>query len=109
MRHGTIRRYLMKNEHKAVLANRVKADGGAESRYCEECGELMVFAFSDSRGNKFSVGLSTVIDCLLLAIEQNELPKLPSSWFDEMRSRVDYSANLYDEVCYYDGKWPGEE
>ena len=50
------------------------------------------------------MGLSTVLECLIFAVRNGDLPKLPSSWVSNV-SRV-YNIYISDDVesdiTYYD-------
>ncbi len=55
----------------------------AERIHCDNCFEQIVFHLRDSQDREFSLGLSTVIECLVFAIQTGNLPKLPLSWLSD--------------------------
>lgn len=64
----------------------------------ENCFESVVYCFN-SEGRKFSLSLSTILCCLELAIKNNELPKLPSSWCFAISDKLPIE---FDDDTYYD-------
>ena len=84
--------------NKDIFFNRAEIEN-AESIACENCFEDIVFYLKDSNSHEFSMGLSTVLECLKFAIEHGDLPKLPLSWI----SRV-YGFNKLDEKIAYQDK-----
>ena len=82
------------NNNKEIFFNRAEVEN-AEKIYCENCFEQVVFMLKD-KDHEFSMGLSTVLECLKFAIENGELPKLPLSWVN-----IVYRKNI-SEISYYD-------
>lgn len=66
------------NNRKEMFFNRAEA-AKAEKMFCENCNEKAVFLMRD-KDHEFSMGLTTVLQCLEFAIKSGCLPKLPSSW-----------------------------
>ena len=60
------------NDRRANLEN-------AEEIACENCCESVIFHLRNNE-HEFTVGLSTILECLMFAISQGDLPKLPLSW-----------------------------
>jgi len=50
----------------------------------ECCHEELVFAMQDTH-HQFSLGLSTVLECLAIAEKDGFVPKLPEDWWIEIR------------------------
>ncbi len=71
----------------------------AERICCDRCFEQVVFALKD-KDHEFSIGLTTVLECLEFAISQGELPKLPRSWCSDVEAAL--SVSFDDEISYYD-------
>lgn len=84
--------------HKEIFFNRAEVEQ-AERITCEHCFEPVVFLLSDKE-HKFSIGLSTILQCLNFAIKNGDLPKLPSSWCSDVNNAFDFY--LDEEVSYYD-------
>lgn len=87
---------MVQNENKDVFFNRAEVKN-AERTNCENCFEPLVFLLKD-KDHEFSMGLSTVLNCLAFAIENGDLPKLPLSWV-----YLVYNRNV-SEISYYDEK-----
>jgi len=67
-----------------------KTDGytnRAVLRDCTEyecCHEELVFALKDNC-HEFSIGLSTILECVAVAEKEGYLPKLPDKWWLDIR------------------------
>jgi hypothetical protein len=53
---------------------------GAEATSCERCDEDLLFAFQDSNGRDFTVGIKDVLTCVAFAVEQGFLPMPDEKW-----------------------------
>lgn len=53
---------------------------GTDHTLCQECEEPMVFAMRDKH-HEFSIGLSTVLECLRAAEAEGCVPPLPPEWW----------------------------
>ena len=72
-------------DHKDILDNRAApASANAQDSSANE--EEMVFALQD-RHHKFSMGLSTVLQCLRMAEQEGGVPALPSDWWIQVARR----------------------
>ncbi|MCL1996840.1 MAG: hypothetical protein FWG63_11585 [Defluviitaleaceae bacterium] len=47
-----------------------------KSHDCEICSEPIIFALSTENGENFSIGLTTVLECLRIAQEQGHVPDI---------------------------------
>lgn len=72
---------------KEIYANRAKAnlnkDGTpirTDNTSCQVCDETMVFAMRDNY-HEFSIGLSTILECLQAAEAEGFVPPLPAEWW----------------------------
>lgn len=90
---------MKKKNHNRILFNRASVKK-AERISCNICQEQVVFSLKDKQNNSFSVGLTTILNCLSFAIEQGELPKLPRSWCSDVEHCLKISFD--DEISYYD-------
>ena len=54
----------------------------AEEFACDSCCESVIFHLRD-KDHEFTMGLSTVLECLMFAIAHGDLPKLPLSWLGD--------------------------
>ncbi len=86
------------NDKKVVLES-------SEEIVCNNCPETVIFHLKDNN-HEFSMGLSTVIECLIFAVQCGELPKLPLSWLTDV-DRANYSSYSEDERnFYFDDNFP---
>lgn len=89
----------MKNiENKEIFFNRAEVES-AEQVCCENCFEQAVFLLKDKK-HEFSMGLTTVLQCLEFAIKNGILPKLPRSWCSDVEHAFDIMFD--EEISYYD-------
>lgn len=72
----------------------------AERMCCDHCFEQIVFALKD-QNHEFSIGLTTVLECLEFAISQGELPKLPRSWCYDVEHTLNIELDK-EGISYYD-------
>lgn len=91
-------------ENKEIFFNRAEAVD-AEKMYCENCCEKAVFLLKD-KDHEFSMGLTTVLQCLEFAIENGVLPKLPNSWVGAVERA--YNLEFDDSVQYSDYEFQKE-
>lgn len=89
---------------KEILLNRA-ATKEAEKMHCDNCFEQVVFHLRDSNGCDFSLGLSTILECLVFAIQKGNLPKLPQSWLADAdfvcnTSFSDNKKNYYSDCNF---------
>lgn len=85
-------------ENRAVMSN-------AEQICCENCCEQVIFHMEDTQ-HRFSMGLSTVMECLIFAIQTGNLPKLPMSWLSDVDSVCCTDYALDQRNCYPDQNFP---
>lgn len=88
------------NECKEIFFNRAEALE-AENISCENCFEETVFLLKDKE-HEFSMGLTTVLQCLEFAIKIGSLPKLPASWTSDVENAFDVQFD--DDISYYDAE-----
>lgn len=86
--------------NKKIFFNRAEIDT-AERQHCEECFEPVVFLLKDKE-HEFSLGLSTVLECLAFAVRTGDLPKIPTSWFSVVDEVCDTKYSFDEDVTYYD-------
>ncbi len=75
-------------DSKSVNKNRAKIDKGDKPfKDCTDsecCQEELVFAMKDNY-HDFSIGLSTILQCIALAEKEGYVPKLPDEWWNAIR------------------------
>lgn len=69
------------NDHQEMNNRRVSLEE-AEEITCDSCCESVIFHLRDNE-HEFTMGLSTVLECLMFAVQQGDLPKLPLSWLSD--------------------------
>lgn len=84
------------NDRKAVLEE-------AEDMVCNHCDERVIFHLRDCE-HEFTMGLSTVLQCLMFAIEQGDLPKLPLSWCTDVDLAYDTGCSEDERYFYVDDR-----
>lgn len=85
---------------KKTFFNRAKINN-AERIHCENCFEQVVFNLRD-KDHEFSMGLSTVLECLAFAVKNGDLPKLPQSWLSYADIVCETNFSFDEDICYYD-------
>ena len=75
----------------------------SEQIVCQDCFERVVFMLRD-KDHEFSIGLSTVLECVMFAIKNGDLPKLPSSWLKDIDYAYDTGFSECDNISYNDHK-----
>lgn len=53
---------------------------------CEDCLEDLVFAMADKH-HSFTIGMTTILECLSIAEQEAQVPKLPSDWWQSIYDR----------------------
>ncbi|MFI3270729.1 MAG: XRE family transcriptional regulator [Pseudomonadota bacterium] len=71
---------------KKTFENRATETGEYAHSECQNCNEELFFAMRDNYHN-FSIGLRTVLQCLHLAEEEGNVPKLPQEWWNQIANR----------------------
>lgn len=65
----------------SVLENRADLlQPQGEEVFCPSCGEELIFGMKDKH-HDFSIGLTTVLECLAVAEIQGYVPKFPDEWW----------------------------
>lgn len=72
---------------------------------CENCSESVVFHMQDNN-HSFSMGLTTVLECIAFAIKNGDLPKLPLSWLSDVDFRYDTNFSSDNDLSYGDANYP---
>ena len=70
-----------KEESDIIYANRaeLEQDEVIDHTTCERCMEDFVFAMKDNY-HSFSIGLTTILQCLFIAEKEGYVPALPRDW-----------------------------
>lgn len=86
--------------HKEIFFNRAEVQD-AKGICCDNCFERVVFLLQDKE-HEFSLGLSTVLECLMFAVKNGDLPKLPRSWAAKVDKIGDTNFHFDEDICYFD-------
>lgn len=90
-------------ELKEMFFNRAEVEN-AEQIVCDNCFEQVLFMLQDSQGHDFSLGLTTVLECLAFAISEGNLPKLPISWLSNVDHTYGTAFSENEEIFYSDNR-----
>ena len=84
----------------AVLENRASlCDAASTEVFCPSCDEALVFAMRDNH-HDFSIGLGTILECLVLAEKHGHVPALPDQWWVQIGRRYDRVEKLHHTLFY---------
>lgn len=89
------------NELKEIFFTRADVENG-ERTICENCFEHVVFMLRDNKDREFSIGLTTVLECLAFAISNGDLPKLPISWLNNVDHVYYTNLSEREDISYND-------
>jgi hypothetical protein len=87
-------------DKKETFYNRAEVESG-ERVQCDNCFERTVFHLKDNY-HEFSIGMSTVLECVAFAIRNGDLPKLPNSWLNDVDSQYRTNYSFDKDISYYD-------
>ena len=76
-------------DSKEIYGNRAELQRDQQPKDCtafECCDEELVFALKD-RYHSFSIGFSTILQCLAFAEKEGYVPKLPDDWWIKVSIR----------------------
>ena len=83
-------------DHSEILKNRSRIEKeNCEEVLCPECDELYVFGMQDKH-HTFSLGLSTVLQCVAIAEKNGVVPPLPAQWW----TQVFLHSKKIENVCH---------
>ncbi|OLU25665.1 hypothetical protein BVH03_17650 [Pseudomonas sp. PA15(2017)] len=79
--------------HDEILENRAELSSEPVQETSGQCCDNhLIFALRD-RHHDFSLGISTVLECLRFAEAQGAIPALPEDWWIAVRGRYHLSNN----------------
>ncbi|ARU64441.1 hypothetical protein BTV20_02435 [Histophilus somni] len=81
----------MKKHHNDVLSNRAILNN-VKSPECHQCDELIIFSLQDNH-HHFSLSLSTLLECLKFAENENVIPPIHETWWDEISKIVEIPSH----------------
>ena len=65
--------------------------------FCDNCGENLIFTFKKDE-TLFHIPLSQILECLLIAETEGEVPHIDESWWDSLESIYPNIENLRIEL-----------
>ena len=84
-------------DHDAILNNNATLQDGetpyTDNREFECCEDEVLFAMRDKH-HEFSIGLSTIIQCLKISEKEGYVPKLPYHWWLSLEGRYEVLADM---------------
>ena len=76
---------------------RAKLIQNSENQICDTCDDTMIFSLATEKGDNFSIGLSTILQCLQIAENEGNIPEINLDWWTTVTNRykVDYPSITY--------------
>lgn len=76
------------SKRKDAFLNRADLSGSNPQDHsdCDRCDDEIIFRLKDNH-HEFSIGLTTILNCLKLAEDKNAIPKLSDKWWMSIKSR----------------------
>ena len=71
----------------------------AENIICDKCSERLMFHAKDNT-KVFSIGLFTMIECMMCAVKDGLLPAVPYSWLKHIDDIYNTKFAFDEELCY---------
>ena len=65
--------------------------------FCDNCGENLIFTFKKGE-TLFHIPLSKILECLLIAEAEGEVPEIEESWWNELEELYPNIENLRIEL-----------
>lgn len=94
----------LNKKHKEIFFTRAEMEN-AERICCDNCFEQVIFMMRD-REHEFSIGLTTVLECLIFAVRNGDLPKLPQSWLSDVDTVCNTAYASDEDISYFDNNFP---
>lgn len=94
----------LNKKHKEIFFTRAEMEN-AERICCDNCFEQVIFMMRD-REHEFSIGLTTVLECLIFAVRNGDLPKLPQSWLSDVDTVCNTAYAFDEDISYFDNNFP---
>ena len=65
------------------------------------------FDFSNAKNEDFQIGLTSILECLVFTVERGAIPKLPTIWWEHIKSR--YANNSNNDFAFSGDIWVNED
>lgn len=80
-----------------MFNNRACLEAGQREVFCPRCDELLVFGMKD-REHEFSIGLSSVLECMVIAEHMGYLPSFHNEWWVSLVRRYPFLSEIQDRL-----------
>ncbi|MCL2872293.1 MAG: hypothetical protein FWF41_04850 [Betaproteobacteria bacterium] len=81
----------MKDNHEQVVENRaVRVSNLAQENSGQCCNNHLLFAMRDNH-HEFTLGVTTVLECVWIAEQQGFVPELPNEWWHQIINHYNLS------------------
>lgn len=86
-----------KAKHWARINNRAQwTNEPPQNAYCDSCSNQLLFAMRDEH-HEFTLGITTVLECLMAAEDQGAVPVLPAEWWSAVISHYKLDAPRFED------------
>lgn len=94
----------MEKHLEEIFENRAhpEADGTREV-ICPHCDEMLVFAMKD-REHEFSIGLSSILECMVIAEHMGHVPPFSDEWWASLVGRYPFLVDVHNRLERQDEK-----
>ena len=80
-----------------MFDNRACLEAGQREVFCHHCDELLVFGMK-YREHEFSIGLSSILECMVIAEHMGYLPSFPDGWWVSLVRRYPFLSEIQDRL-----------
>lgn len=88
----------VKKMNNEILENQAKLrDNGNKKVLCPTCDEPFIFGMKDNF-HEFSIGLTTILECIVIAEQLGYIPKLSDEWWSITIRRYPFLANIRNNL-----------
>lgn len=79
-----------------IIVNEIEDNDDLEHIICNNGSEQAIFLMRD-KDHEFTLGLTSVLECIGFAVKNGDLPKLPKDWCDKVEKELGVQ---FDEDVY---------
>lgn len=81
-----------------IFKNRaLPEENGQREILCPHCDEALVFAMKD-REHEFSLGLSSILECMVIAEHMGYIPPFSGNWWVSLERRYPFLSEIQDRL-----------
>ena len=86
-----------KLKHWARINNRAQwTNEPPQTSYCDSCSNHLLFAMRDYH-HEFTLGITTLLECLMAAEDQGAVPVLPNDWWNAVISHYKLDRPRFED------------